>query len=458
MKVLLLNQCFYPDVMATAQYLTDLAVGLVEEGHDVTVVASNRGYDNPSQRYPRRETWRGIKVIRISSLTLGKQTRWRRAGNFASFLLNCTWRLLVLSRFDVVVGLTSPPLISFLGALFVRINGGRFFFCIMDLNPDEAIAAGWLKERSLSTKVLQKLLRYSLVNAEGVVALDRFVKERVVAKGVSETSVTVLSPWALDDSVTFDLEGREAFRRQHNLEEKFVVMYAGNHSPCHPLDTLVEAARRLADNKDIVFCFVGGGSEHKKVEDFATRHGVGNILCLPYQPFAMLSASLSAADLQIVVMGEKMVGIVHPCKIYNILSIGSPFLYIGPTPSHVTEIAAALASTLNINCHGYSARTGDVETVVQSILEQAKLKSERAQHCPREMAVMFSRQTLLPRMIKVLESQPAVAGDSVKPGMERSETPGTAQTRMPQPAVAGDSLELETLSPAPRAGNNLFGS
>jgi hypothetical protein len=189
---------------------------------------------------------------------------------------------------------------------------------------------------------------------------------------------------------------------------------------------LVEAASRLADNKDIAFCFVGGGSEHKKVGDFATRHRLENILCLGYQPFSMLSASLSAADLQTVVMGERMVGIVHPCKIYNILSIGSPFLYIGPTPSHVTEIAAATASTMNTNCRGYSARTGDVETVVQSILEQAKRKLEGEQHGPPEMAALFSRQTLLPRMIKVLESQPA---------------------------VASDSLELETLSHAPRANH-----
>jgi len=72
MKVLLLNQCFYPDVMATAQHLTDLAVGLVREGHQVTVVASDRGYDNPKRRFPRREVWNGVKIIRISSLALGK--------------------------------------------------------------------------------------------------------------------------------------------------------------------------------------------------------------------------------------------------------------------------------------------------------------------------------------------------------------------------------------------------
>ena len=74
--------------MATAQQLTDLAVGLAKEGHSVTVVTSDRGYDNPAQRFPRRETWNGIKIIRISSLALGKEARWRRAVNFASFLIN----------------------------------------------------------------------------------------------------------------------------------------------------------------------------------------------------------------------------------------------------------------------------------------------------------------------------------------------------------------------------------
>jgi colanic acid biosynthesis glycosyl transferase WcaI len=144
MNILLLNQCFYPDVMATAQQLSDLAVGLSEAGHKVTVIASDRGYDDPSQRFPRRETWRGINIVRITSLALGKKSRLRRAINFASFLLNCSWRLLRQPRFDVVVALTSPPLISLLGSLFVRFKGGKFFFWVMDLNPDEAIAAGWL--------------------------------------------------------------------------------------------------------------------------------------------------------------------------------------------------------------------------------------------------------------------------------------------------------------------------
>src|SRR6266850_787591 len=428
MKVLLLNQCFYPDVMATAQYLTDLAVGLAGEGHEVTVVASDRGYDNPSRRFPRLETWNGIRIIRISSLALGKKTRWRRALHFASFLVNCGLRLVLLPRFDAVVALTSPPLISFLGALFVRLKGGRFFFWVMDLNPDEAIAAGWLKENSQTAKVLKRLLRYSLLHSEKIIALDQFMKQRIVAKGVPENRVIVLPPWAHDNTVRFDREGREAFRRQHNLEESFVVMYAGNHSPCHPLDTLLGAAHRLSNNKEIVFCFIGGGSEQKKVRDFATRHGLGNIVCLPYQPFVMLAATLSAADLQAVVMGDEFVGIVHPCKIYNILTIGTPFLYIGPTPSHVTDIGAAIASGQNHLRERVASGTafidalshplpqvvlttgGGVDTVVNIILDQAKRRLDGEQHSLPEIAKMFSRQILMPRMIEVLESGSMMEG------------------------------------------------
>ncbi|MEK6280436.1 MAG: glycosyltransferase family 4 protein [Acidobacteriota bacterium] len=406
MRILLLNQCFYPDVMATAQHLTDLAKGLATAGHEVTVVASDRGYDNPSRRFPRRETWNGIKIIRIRSLALGKQTRWRRGLNFASFLINCTSSLLRLPQFDVVVALTSPPLISFLGALFVRLKGGQFFFWVMDLNPDEAIAAGWVKEQSLMAQFLRRLLQYSLLHAEKIIALDSFMKRRIVAKGVPEESVAVLPPWAHNDTVRFDRKGREEFRRQHNLAESFVVMYAGNHSPCHPLDTLVEAAHRLSDRKEIMFCFVGGGSEQKKVKDFAVQHNLRNIVCLPYQPFLTLSDSLSAADLHTVVMGADFVGIVHPCKIYNILTIGSPFLYIGPSPSHVSEIAAQITSQGNVDYHGYSASDDDVETVVKSILEEAKRQLNGEQHCLPEIANMFSKETLLPRMIRLLESRP----------------------------------------------------
>jgi glycosyltransferase involved in cell wall biosynthesis len=385
LRILLLNQCFFPDVVSTAQHLTDLATALTARGHQVTVIASDRGYDDPTRRFKRRERWNDIEISRIPSLSLGKDSRWRRALNFASFLLACSLRLLMLPRFDVVVALTSPPLISFLAALFVKLKGGSLCFWVMDLNPDEAIAAGWLDDKSLTTRLLQRMLNYSFNVATRTVVLDRFMKERVVKKGIDPERIAIVPPWSHDDHVQYSAAGREEFRQKHGLSDKFVVMYSGNHSPCHPLDTLIKAARALQERSEIVFCFIGGGSEQVKVRE----QGLANVKCLPYQPLAELSSSLSAADLHVVVMGDEFVGIVHPCKVYNIMSIGAPTLYIGPTPSHVTDIASQEQTGFFITSHG------DVERVTAAILQAM-------QEHRRQPACAFAKHTLLPQLIDIV--------------------------------------------------------
>ncbi|HEY6119237.1 MAG TPA: glycosyltransferase family 4 protein, partial [Pyrinomonadaceae bacterium] len=293
----------------------------------------------------------------------------------------------------------SPPLISFLGALFTRIRSGRFIFWVMDLNPDEAIAAGWLKDRSYLARLLQWFLHYSMVQASSIVVLDRFVQDRIIEKGISAEKVIVLPPWPQDNSIRYDADGRKVFRGQHQLEDKFVVMYSGNHSPCHPLDTLLQAAKRLNDRQEIAFCFVGGGSEQQKVKDFARNHALKNVDCLPYQPFAALSQSLSAADLHTVVMGDEFAGILHPSKIYNILSLGIPFLYVGPAASHITDIAAEV-NGFPIFC----ARHGDVDAVVQHILFAAMNRRRRG-NLPEATRKKFARETVLPKMIQVVEGK-----------------------------------------------------
>src|SRR5262249_11750296 len=156
--------------------------------------------------------------------------------------------------------------ISFLGACYAKLRGCRFVYWVMDLNPDEAVAAGWLRPGSLATRVLDGLSRFSFRRADKIIALDRFMAERIEAKGISRSKIEIIAPWSHDDVVRFDEEGREQFRREHGVSEKFVVMYSGNHSPCHPLTTLLEAARVLASDPCFVFLFVGGGSEWPKVQ------------------------------------------------------------------------------------------------------------------------------------------------------------------------------------------------
>jgi glycosyltransferase involved in cell wall biosynthesis len=398
MKILLLNQAFWPDVVASAQQLTMLARRLSERGHQVTVVTGDRGYDDPKSVFKRRETWNAVKILRIPSINVGKGNHWRRALNFGSFMFACAARLAVMPRQDVAIALTSPPLICWLGALFVRLKGGELIFWPLDLNPDEAIAAGWLKPGSLGAKFLSRLLMSSMQRAKTIIALDQFMQERIVAKGISASKIDVIPP-APDELVHYDAAGREEFRRFHKLGQRFVVMYAGNHSPCHPLDTLLGAAQKLKDRDDVAFVFAGGGSELPKVKAFARSHNLRNIRCLPYQPHAELPALLSSADLHVVVLGDAFSGIVHPSKIYNILKIGAPFLFIGPEESFISKIIAAN----NREPVALSARHGETEKVAAAISESAQRQTQAGPHrfAPPEH---FSSEPAFARFIAHVEA------------------------------------------------------
>ncbi len=399
MKILLLNQAFYPDVVSTAQHLGDLAAALAEKGHEVTVVTGRRAYDDPDKLFPARETWRSVRICRIFSTRFGKAAKWRRAADFASFIVNCCVRLAFLPRHDVVVTLTTPPLISFIGAWRAKLWRAKFCYWVMDLNPDEAIAAGWLRADSFVGKMLEQMSRFSFRRADKIIALDRFMRDRITAKGIAPDKILVIPPWSQDNDVRFDAAGREQFRKAHGLQDKFVVMYSGNHSPVHPLDTLMQAAERLKDDPSIAFCFIGGGSEFKRVQRWAEAGKRANVLCLPYQPLAQLSASLSAADIHVIIMGDAMLGIVHPCKIYNILSVSAPVIYIGPKPSHVTEILSRLGNEYPSMC----VEHGKADLLANQIQNLRKKTASGRRSPPTEAAPAFSKTVLLPELIGVLE-------------------------------------------------------
>jgi hypothetical protein len=160
-----------------------------------------------------------------------------------------------------------------------------------------------------------------------------------------------------------------------------------------------------------VFCFVGGGSEFGAVRRFALQHGLNNIVTIAYQKLGALAASLSSADLHIVVMGDPFVGLVHPCKVYNIRSLGIPYLYIGPTESHISDLMPVL-----------SARHGDVNEVIRHIVAGAR--SARPVPTRTSGAELHSHQHLVNTMALVLE--------------EAASRPHTVQMQLESPTASTD--------------------
>jgi hypothetical protein len=171
-------------------------------------------------------------------------------------------------------------------------------------------------------------------------------------------------------------------------------LYSGNHSPVHPLDTVMAAAEKLRDQAHIVFAFIGGGSEFAKVKKWAD--GNPQVLCLPYQPLNQLSASLSAAEAHLVVMGSSMLGLVHPCKVYNMLAVNAPVIYVGPTPSHVTEILQGSPEYPQI-----SVKHGEPYALAAQIRYWAK--GERRRGDAKAILPAYSKAALIPKMLAAIE-------------------------------------------------------
>jgi colanic acid biosynthesis glycosyl transferase WcaI len=395
-NVLILNQSFYPDVVSVAQHAGDFAADLAAAGHSVTVLASARGYDNPSVRFPARESWHGCSIRRVRGTAFGKAHKWGRLVDSVTLLLRFVWELIRLPRFDVMVAMTHPPLVAVLAAVVARVKQSRLISWIMDLNPDQAIAAGWLRADSAAAGVLSAALRFSLRASDCIVVLDRLMRDRIAAKGIAPGKIATIPPWSHDAHVRYDSTGRASFRAAHGFSGKFVVMYAGNLSIVHPVATLLDAAALLRDRSDIVFCFVGGGIGRHAVES----RGLPNVVLLPYQPLNMLSATLSAADLHAIVMGDAMPGIVHPCKIYNILAVGAPFLYIGPGASHIGEIVAGLHTP----GAAYHVRHGNPSAAANAIAAAA-FRSQRDIPELLEAARRFSHAVLAPRLASLVSGE-----------------------------------------------------
>ncbi len=361
--LLILSQTFVPDPAAVGQYMADAAFEMARRGYRVRVYTSARGYEDASVKYPSRETINGVEIHRLPFGSLGKKSMLLRVLGTACFQLQCLLVGLTTPRIDGVFFSTSPPLIGVVAVIIGFIRNVRIAYWAMDLNPDQLIALGKIKPASLAACVLEAANQLILRRSSLVVALDRFMADRLAARANLRHKMLVMPPWPQENHVECESgEAREPnpFRVRLALNGKFVVMYSGNHSPANPLTTLINAAVALKDNRRIHFLMVGGGAGKREIEEAIRRHDLTNVQSLPYQPLSGLKHSLAAADLHVVTLGPNMVGIVHPCKIYGAMAVARPVLYFGPRPSHITEL-------LDKHDFGLCVDHGDVAGAVAAI-------------------------------------------------------------------------------------------
>jgi glycosyltransferase involved in cell wall biosynthesis len=367
-RILIVSQTFVPDPASVGQHMADVAFELAGRGHDVRVYASGRGYEDPTAIYPRREKVKGADIRRFGFASFGKKSIPLRVLGTASFMVQAFLAALFTPRLAGIFFSTSPPLIGLPMCIAAFIRRVPVVYWAMDLNPDQLIALGKISATSLTARMLERVNRFILSRAALIIALDRFMAGRLTARGVPESKLLVMPPWPHEEHIQTE-SSENPFRARHGLNGQFVIMYSGNHSPSNPLKTMLDAAVQLKDDPAIQFLFVGGGHGKKEVEACIREHALQNMLSLPYQPIAELKYSLSAADVHIVSLGEGMVGIIHPCKIYGAMTAGRPILFLGPRPSHISDL-------LEKHSIGFHVAHGDVPAALAAIEQFRKMPDE----------------------------------------------------------------------------------
>jgi colanic acid biosynthesis glycosyl transferase WcaI len=335
-RVLLLNQFFHPDLAATAQLATDLAEDLVAAGFEVTALAAQGSYLGGAKLAPREE-YKGIRIERVRCTSLGKGSIARRLLDYGSFYASAAARVLATGRYDAVLAMSTPPLVATIGALRRTLRGTRFVYWLQDVYPELAVEFGVLRPRSLATRAFDAASRWTLRRADAVIVLGDAMGDRVRAKGVAPERVHVVPNWADERAIRPVPHAENAFRRAQGLDGKRVVLYSGNMGRAHDVATVLQAARQLREEQDLVFLFIGDGAKRPEVE--AAARELPSVRLLPYQPRETLAESLSAGDVHLVTQEPFTVGLIEPSKLYGVMAAGRPVLYVGPPE---TEAAATV--------------------------------------------------------------------------------------------------------------------
>jgi colanic acid biosynthesis glycosyl transferase WcaI len=193
--VLVISQTFVPDPASVGQHMADVAFELARRGHRVRVYASGRGYEDPTAVYPSREMLNGADVRRFAYASFGKKSIPLRVLGTAVFMVRAFFAALFTPKLAGIFFSTSPPLIGLPMAVAGLLRRVPVVYWAMDLNPDQLIALGKIKPKSLIARVLEIINRFILRRSKLIIALDRFMADRLADRGVSRDKMLIMPPW-----------------------------------------------------------------------------------------------------------------------------------------------------------------------------------------------------------------------------------------------------------------------
>ena len=344
MNILIITQHFPPEKGAVRR-LFEFARFFVRNGHSVSVLTAIPNY--PDGIVPEKyrgeffyeEEIEGIKVYRSWVLAASNRKPGKRMIGFMLFLFTTLYNSFKLKeKYDVVLASSPPVTTPVIGWLISKIKRSRFVLEIRDLQPESSEDFGNLN-RTLFTRMLRRMMHGLYRRAERIVAVTDGIAGYVKTLGVPEERIVTIKSGFSREFINPDSNG---IRTKFGLEGKFLVLRAGTLGWAHALETVIEAARQLTDQPDIVFVFVGDGERRGALEGMVRDYGLKNVLFVGSQPLETIPYFLKASD--VLVESLKEVPITRgtfPAKLFEYMAAGRPIVFGSREGESIRELDAA---------------------------------------------------------------------------------------------------------------------
>ncbi|HEY9599739.1 MAG TPA: glycosyltransferase family 4 protein [Cyanophyceae cyanobacterium] len=331
MRILIYSYNYHPEPIGIAPLMTELAEGLVKRGHQVRVITSmpnypqRRIYDDYQGKFYLTEEKEGVTIQRSYVWIRPKPGLIARILLDGSFVVTSFIQALKGWRPDVIL-VTIPSLPVCVPAALL----GYFYKCpvvvnLQDILPEAAVHVGLIRNK-FAIRVFEALEKFAYRTAHTISVITEEFADNLVGKGVPKDKITCIPNWANVNFIRPLPKEGNAFRAEHQLNDKFVVLYSGNIALTQDLKTVLKAAKLLQHIPNIEFVIVGDPQALDELRQFATAENLDNILLLPFQEREKLPEMLAAADVGLILQKRNVISFNMPSKSLVLLASGRPII------------------------------------------------------------------------------------------------------------------------------------
>jgi colanic acid biosynthesis glycosyl transferase WcaI len=342
MYILIYSYNYHPEPIGIAPLMTELAEGLVAQGHEVRVITGmpnypeRQIYDEYQGKWYLTEQKNGVTIQRSYLRIKSKPNLLDRLLLELSFVFTSLPQALKGHKPDVILLTVPPLLVSLPAALLGWLYNCPVVLNVQDILPEAAIRIGLIKNK-LMIRVLTFLEKFAYRNAHTISVISEGFRENLLHKGVPNKKIVCIPNWVNINFIQ-PLPMQNAWRLEHHIDDKFVVLYSGNIALTQGLETVIETAVLCRDIPEIVFVIVGEAKALQRLQKYCLDCGADNVLLLPLQPREKLPEMLAAADVGLIVQKRNIISFNMPSKIPLMLASGRAI--IGSVPKNGTAAQA----------------------------------------------------------------------------------------------------------------------